>query len=47
MGGEQAEAPETDLQLAAEATEIQPEQTSAPFRLTLWKNPVEDIKNNY
>ncbi len=34
QGGERAAAPETDLQLAAETAQIQPEQTPAPFRLT-------------
>ncbi len=39
LGGEWAAAPEMDLQFAAEATGIQPEQTQAPFRLMTWKNP--------
>ncbi len=39
LGGERAAAPETDLQLAAEATGIQPEQTPVPFHLTSRKNP--------
>ncbi len=38
LGGERAAALETDLQLAAEATRIQPEQTPAPFRLMSRKN---------
>ncbi len=36
--GERVAAPETAHQLAAEATQIQPEQTPAPFRLTSRKN---------
>ncbi len=42
-GGEWAAAPETDLQLAAEATQFQPEQTPAPFGLI----SVAGINNNY
>ncbi len=40
-GGERAAAPEMemDLQLAAEATGIQPEQTPAPFHLMTRRNP--------
>ncbi len=34
-GGQWAEAPEMDLQLVAETTRIQAEQTPAPFHLTL------------
>ncbi len=38
-GEEQAAAPETDLQLAAEATWIQPEQTPVLLHLMLQENP--------
>ncbi len=37
-GGELAAAPETDLQLTAEATGIQPEQTPPSFHLMLRKH---------
>ncbi len=38
-GGERAAGPETDFQLAAEATRMHPEQTPTPFRLMSRKNP--------
>ncbi len=47
-GGERAAAPETDLQLAVEATVNQPEQTSTVSSDVAEKSdPVTSIKNNY
>ncbi len=46
-GGERAAASETDLQLAAEATRIQPEHTPAPSDFAEKSDPVAGIKNNY
>ncbi len=42
-----AAAPDPDLQVAAEANGIQPEQTPAPSDIVKKSDPVAGIKNNY